>query len=150
MVREAEAGEEEEHSKSQSDYYSGRILELREELENIKSQTRFLQEQISANRKEELAQHRKIIDLKNAINTFKDFGLRLKLKNKQHKNSLGDGSAAKNLGNLLHGKSKRVEPIGALKPKSSLLDKQNDMILPVDLEQLKFEVQDLEARIQHK
>lgn len=101
-------------------------------------------------KKQELIQHRKITDLKEAISNFRDYAVKIKIKMKQYQVQMNDGSANKELGNLLHGKAKRVEGGAALKPKVSILQKINDVILPVDLEYLRNEISDLEARIQHK
>lgn len=139
-VHEVDILQEEEKSSEINDQ-KDKVTVLREELESMKTQVKILQEELHYQKKEELKQHRTIVDLRNNINTVKTYGRKLKLKNKREKemNFSRENSRMSMLG------SAKV-----LKKKAGGVSKIPDLILQEDIEEVQNEVKDLEARINHR
>jgi hypothetical protein len=111
-----------------------KITLLKEELEDLKTQVKIMQDELSYQKKEELNQHKQIVDLRNDINTVKTYARKLKLKNKREKEKEREST--------LYREASRNSRLSSakLKRKAGGIEKIPDLILQEDVDMLESEV----------
>lgn len=142
-VDEVDINLEDEDKTVASNEQTDRVTMLKEELEMLKNQIKAVQDELNFQKKEELNQHKTIVDVKRDINLIITYVKKMQVKNKIETQM--QRKAKKELP-----KDLRVNSGNPLKKKTGGITPIPDLIIQEDIDQIQEEIKDLEAKIEHK